>query len=76
MSDAGAAGKLPAVYRCAELLLSEDASALILVDGATGERASEKQPTYLDPERLRNTERSIDAVFTPTEHLTPREVGE
>jgi hypothetical protein len=73
MADGGG-GKLAASYHCVEVPVSEDASDRILVDGATGERASAKQSRYLDPEVLRGSERSLDGVFEPHERLEPREV--
>jgi hypothetical protein len=71
----GGGEKLPAIYHCVEVPVSEDASDRILIDGATGERASAKRSHYLDPEGLRNMELTLDAVFTPREVLTPREVA-
>ena len=61
-------------YHCVELELSRDASDLILVDGATGERATAKRSRYLDPDDLRAIESSPDRVFEPDQFLVPREV--
>jgi hypothetical protein len=58
-------------YRCVEVQLSRDASGLILIDGATGERADAKRSRYLDPEYLRQSERTLDDVFEPRQFLTP-----
>jgi hypothetical protein len=70
----GDGGKLAACYHCVEVPVSADPSERILVDGATGERATSKQSRYLDPEVLRGTETSLDAVFEPHERLEPREI--
>jgi hypothetical protein len=70
----GDGGKMPAIYHCVEVPLSQDASQRILVDGATGERATAKQSHHLDPDLLQGTERTLDAVFEPTELLDPREI--
>jgi hypothetical protein len=72
MAD-GDGGNLAAVYHCVEVPLSQDASDRILIDGATGERGGAKRSRYLDPEVLRGSERSLDAVFDPRERLDPRE---
>lgn len=71
----GDGGKLAACYHCAEIPVSEDVADRILVDGATGERASAKRSRYLDPEVLSGTETSLDAVFEPHERLEPREIA-
>jgi hypothetical protein len=63
-----------AFSHCVELPLSRDASDCVLVDGATGELASEKKSFFLDPEVLWDTEQTLDSVFEPREHLEPREV--
>jgi hypothetical protein len=63
-----------AVYHCVEVRLSKDASEHILIDGATGARASAKKSSYLDPELLRDTESTLGEVFEPRELLEPREV--
>lgn len=70
----GDGGKIAASYHCVEVPVSQDASQRILVDGTTGERAGSKQSPYLDPERLRGTERTLDSVFEPRELLEPREI--
>jgi hypothetical protein len=54
--------------------VSRDASAHIVIDGATGERASAKRSTHLDPEMLRQRGEAPDAYFEPTERLEPREI--
>jgi hypothetical protein len=64
-----------AFYHCVEVPLSQSASDRIPVDGATGERASNKKSDYLDPEFLQRTERTLDEVFEPRELLAPREVA-
>jgi len=71
----GDGGKLAAIYHCIEVPLSHDASDRVLIDGATGERASAKQSRYLDSDVPRGSERSLDAVFEPRERLEPRETG-
>jgi hypothetical protein len=44
MGKPGSGGKMPRSEHCLELTLSEDARGKILVDGATGERATAKPP--------------------------------
>lgn len=73
MAD-GHGGKLAACYHCVEIPVSADASDRILIDGSTGERAGAKHSRYLDPDVLRGSEKSLDAVFQPHERLDPREV--
>jgi hypothetical protein len=63
-----------AFYHCVEVPLSHDASDRILFDGATGERATKKKSSYLDPELLRDTEQTLDSLFEPRELLEPREI--
>src|SRR4051794_18859944 len=67
-------GKLAAVHHCVAIPLSQDASARILIDGATGERAGAKQSRYLDPEVLSGSERTLDSMFEPQAELQPQEV--
>jgi hypothetical protein len=67
-------GKIAAVHHCVAIPLSRDASAQILVDGATGERADAKQSRYLDSGVLSGSERTLDSVFEPEAVLEPREV--
>lgn len=70
----GDGGKLAAIYHCVEVPTRHDASERILIDGATGERATAKRSHHLDLEVLRGTERTLDSVFEPMERLEPREV--
>jgi hypothetical protein len=64
-----------AIYHCVEVPLSRDASERTVLDGTTGVRATAKQSIYLDPDFLRDTERTLDEVFEPREQLQPREVA-
>jgi hypothetical protein len=74
MGDGGATTAM-AVYHCVEVPLSQDVSDRILVDGATGELATEKESCHLDPELLSDTEQTLDSVFEPREWLEPRETA-
>jgi hypothetical protein len=71
----GSGDKLMAFHHCVEVPLSQDAWNRILIDGATGERASAKRSRYPDPDVLRGSESSLDAYFGPTEMLEPREIS-
>jgi hypothetical protein len=73
MGDGGATTAM-AVYHCVEVPLSQDVSDRILVDGATGEPATEKESFHLDPELLSDTEQTLDSVFEPREWLEPRDI--
>jgi hypothetical protein len=70
----GDAESAAAFNYCVEVPLSRDASSCVVIDGATGERAEKKKSSYLDPDRLRGTEQTLDSVFEPTERLQPREI--
>jgi hypothetical protein len=74
MGDGGATTAM-AVYHCVEVPVSNDISGRILVDGATGELATEKNSFHLDPELLSDTEQTLDSVFEPHELLEPREIS-
>jgi hypothetical protein len=74
MGDGGATTAM-AVYHCVEVPLSHDISDRILIDGATGEPATEKKSSHLDPELLSDTELTLDSVFEPHELLEPREIS-
>jgi hypothetical protein len=76
MAQLGAGQRLPAVHRCAELSLSRDASQLILLDGANGERHSAEEDLADLEAKLSAEGKSLDAVFTPTEVLAAHEVVE
>jgi hypothetical protein len=68
----GTGGRLAAIYHCVAVPVSRSAADRILVDGATGERASAKRSTHLAPGLLRP--RTLDAAFEPRELLEPREI--
>lgn len=71
---AGEISTAAAFSHCVEVPLSRDASDCVLIDGATGELATEKKSFFLDPEVLRDTEQTLDSVFEPRERLEPREI--
>ena len=73
MWDVGAVKAASVVYHCVEVPLSHAVGDRILVDGATGELAAEKNSPHLDPELLYDTERTLDSVFEPTQVVRPRE---
>jgi hypothetical protein len=64
-----------AFHHCVEVPVAQDASARILIDGATGERASANRSVHLDPERLAHKGQAVDSYFEPGELLEPHEVG-
>ena len=71
----GDGGKMGGFHHCVEVPVSQDASARILIDGTTGERASAKRSVHLDPERLRHKGHVVESYFEPSELLEAREIS-